>query len=267
MWQFTFPQIDPVAIHLGPLAIRWYALAYIAGILCGLFYLKQQEKRQAFFGPRAFDDLVVYAVLGVLLGGRLGYVLFYQTSYYLAHPVEIFYIWQGGMAFHGGMAGVLVSFYLFARRFKLPYLGVMDRLAIVTPIGLCFGRIANFVNGELVGRPVSENAWVSMVFPHVDALPRHISPLYQAAGEGALLFLIMLLVAHRTAARKHPGMLSGVFAVGYGFLRFLAEFFRMPDAQLGLIAGPFTMGQLLCVPMLAIGLILIWRARKNQQNR
>lgn len=268
MLQLTFPEIDPIVLSLGPLAIRWYALAYVTGILLGFFYLKHREKSHPFFGARALDDLILYAVLGILLGGRLGYVLFYNADYYFSHPLEIWHIWQGGMAFHGGLIGVLIAYYLFARRFKLPYLSVLDHLAIVAPLGLFFGRIANFINGELVGRVASSDALITMVFPHVDALPRHPSQLYQALGEGLLLWIAMLLLAHRTKALAKPGMVGGAFVLGYGILRFLAEFFREPDIQLGFVLGSLTMGQLLCIPMVLIGAAFIWRAsqQKKQEN-
>lgn len=262
MQPFIFPEIDPVAIAIGPLAIRWYALSYITGIMLGYAYLSRLNKARPFFSARALDDLIMYAVLGILLGGRLGYVLFYQWDYYQNHLIEIFYIWQGGMAFHGGFLGVLAAFYLFARRYQLSYLGVLDRLAIVTPLGLFFGRLANFINGELVGRVVETSSPFAMIFPHIDALARHPSTLYQAAGEGLLLWLIMLYITHRTRALSLTGCLGGMFVMGYGMFRFAAEFFREPDAQLGFVLAGFSMGQLLCMPMIVLGAWLIHRATR-----
>jgi phosphatidylglycerol:prolipoprotein diacylglycerol transferase len=264
---FHFPEIDPVALSLGPVVIRWYALSYIAGILSGYYYLLWLEKRHAFFPKKATDDLILYAVLGIILGGRLGYVLFYNLPYYFENPTQILHVWQGGMAFHGGLIGVLLAFYLFARRFKLPYLRVLDRLAIIAPLGIFFGRMANFINGELVGRVAGENALISMVFPHIDALARHPSQLYQAFGEGLLLWLIMLLVTHKTHALQKPGHLGGLFILGYGIFRFIAEFFRMPDAQLGLIFDPFTMGQILCVPMVLVGAGVVIYSQQQYQKQ
>lgn len=272
MQPFIFPELNPVALALGPFIVRWYALAYIVGIVLGFLYLKRlnsgqwpvvsgQEKTPPFFSPRALDDLITYAVLGILLGGRLGYVLFYQPAHYFAHPIEIFHVWQGGMAFHGGFIGVLVAFYFFARKHKLPWLRIMDRLAIVTPLGLFFGRIANFINGELIGRPVETFSPFAMIFPQVDILARHPSTLYQAAGEGLLLWLILLFLVHRTHALMYEGRIGGAFVIGYGMFRFAAEFFRTPDAQLGFVFAQFSMGQMLCVPMIAAGAWLVWRSR------
>ena len=257
---FIFPQFDPVALAIGPLVIRWYALAYIAGIALGYIYLSWLDKKRPFFGDKPREDLVLYAVLGIVLGGRIGYVLFYQFDYYFAHPLEIAQIWQGGMAFHGGFIGVLAAFYLFARRYKLTYLRVLDRLAIVTPLGLFFGRIANFINGELVGRIALDSPF-AMIFPDTDGAPRHPSQLYQAFGEGLVLWLIMLVLVHRTKALEHEGRVGGAFVMGYGVFRFLAEFFREPDVQLGYLVGGLSMGQLLCVPMIVLGAWLIYRSR------
>lgn len=254
-----FPNIDPVALAIGPVAIRWYALAYVGGILLGLLYLTRLNKRLPLFTPKALDDLVFFGVLGILLGGRLGYIFFYQFAYYAAHPMEIFYLWQGGMAFHGGLLGVVGAFYIFARKHQLSFLAVMDRIALVAPIGLCLGRIANFINGELYGR-VSNVPW-AMIFPHDPAqLPRHPSQLYQAAGEGLLLFVLLFLLARFTPLLAYAGRACGVFLVGYGVARFVAEFFREPDAHLGFLAFGATMGQLLCVPMILLGVALLRRS-------
>ncbi len=260
-----FPPIDPVALQLGPLAIRWYALAYIAGIVLGFVYLRwlNRSQKTPFFTPQALDDLITYAVLGIIAGGRLGYVMFYQPAYYFTHPIEALYLWQGGMAFHGGFIGVLASFYFFARKHQLPWLRIMDRLAIVTPLGLFFGRIANFINGELIGRPVEGSSPFAMIFPEVDDLARHPSTLYQAAGEGLLLWMLLLVLVHRLGALRYAGRVGGAFVMGYGCFRFAAEFFRTPDAQLGFVVAQFSMGQLLCVPMMFVGSWLVWRSRKH----
>jgi len=256
-----FPNIDPIALELGPLVIRWYALAYVAGIVLGYYYLGWLDKRQPkpLLTDKARDDLMMYAVLGIILGGRLGYVLFYNLGYFLQHPAEILQLWQGGMSFHGGMAGVIFAFWLLARRHQLQPLRLLDYLAAAAPMGLFFGRLANFINGELYGR-VTQHP-IGMVFPNSDGLPRHPSQLYEATFEGAVLFVVLLLLATRTRALAHPGLVGGVFLAGYGIARFGIEFFREPDAQLGFILGPFSMGQLLCLPMIAIGLVLVFTAR------
>lgn len=253
----AFPALDPVAIHLGPLAIRWYAIAYVAGVLGGWRYLGWLERKSAapLLARAQLDDMVFYAVLGVMLGGRIGYALFYNAPYYLEHPAEILQLWHGGMAFHGGLLGVLLAFYLFCRKHGLPYLAVMDRAACATPIGLFFGRLANFVNGELFGRATAM-PW-GVVFPGGGEQPRHPSQLYEAGLEGLALFLLLFFLARRASALQRPGFLSGVFLIGYGASRFFVEFFRQPDAQLGLIFGPLSMGQLLCLPMLGLGMFLV----------
>jgi phosphatidylglycerol:prolipoprotein diacylglycerol transferase len=254
-----FPAIDPVAVEIGPLVIRWYALAYLAGLILGWLLARSLAR----LPPRAVkpadvDDFLTWATLGVVLGGRLGYVLFYKPGYYLAHPLEALAIWHGGMSFHGGLLGVVVAGILFCRMRRLPTLAFADLIFTVAPIGLCLGRIANFINGELAGR-VSDVPW-AMVFPGYGPLPRHPSQLYQAALEGLLLFAILALLAMRPAVRARAGMLSGAFLVGYAVFRSVGELFREPDAHLGFLLGGLTMGQLLSLPMLVVGILLIRRA-------
>ncbi|MCE3005468.1 MAG: prolipoprotein diacylglyceryl transferase [Rickettsiales bacterium] len=257
-----FPAIDPVAFEIGPLVIRWYALSYIAGILLAYIYIGWLNRRVPFFSDKAREDLITYAVVGIILGGRLGYVLFYQFSYYDAHPLEALQIWHGGMSFHGGLVGVLLAFYFYARQHKLPYLRVLDYLAAATPIGLCLGRIANFINGELYGRQ-TDAPW-GIVFPGAGGIPRHPSQLYQALAEGLLLFIILFLLVRFTPLLKREGAIGGAFMLGYGMARFGVEFFRQPDTQLGFIFGEWmTMGQLLCLPMMMVGIWLLVRAQKN----
>lgn len=258
----VFPDIDPVALEVGPLVVRWYALSYVLGIILGYVYVNWLDRLQAkresiplYFNDKARDDLIMYAVLGIILGGRIGYVLFYNFSYYMSHPVEILHIWQGGMSFHGGLLGIFVAYYLFARKYQLKWLRIMDYLAAATPIGLFFGRLANFINGELYGR-VTDGP-MGMIFPQSDGLPRHPSQLYEATFEGLVLLVILFLVSTRTRALQYTGLVGGLFLAGYGMARFGIEFFREPDAQLGFILGPFSMGQLLCTPMIAVG---IWLA-------
>jgi phosphatidylglycerol:prolipoprotein diacylglycerol transferase len=255
----TFPEIDPVALQIGPLAIRWYALAYVAGILLGWQYALHWIRKN-ILRPNAddFENFITWAVFGIVLGGRLGYCLFYQPSYYFANPFEIFKIWQGGMAFHGGVLGMAATIFIFAARHKIRALSLADLVAAAAPIGLFFGRIANFVNGELYGR-VTTAPW-GMVFPRGGDLPRHPSQLYQAGLEGILLFALLYFFMRHEKFRSRHGFISGVFLIGYAAARTIGELFREPDSFLGFI-GIFTMGQLLSVPMVALGIYLIRRSR------
>lgn len=257
----TFPHIDPVAIEIGPLSIRWYALAYVAGIVAGYYYVvKLCERHGPVLTKDAKDNLIFFAILGVLLGGRLGYVLFYQPAYFLAHPQHIFMLWQGGMSFHGGAAGVIIAYAFFARKYRIPYLQLMDKVVCAVPIGLFLGRIANFINGELFGRHTT-GAW-GMVFPRGGPEPRHPSQLYEAALEGLVLFVALYLLQRYTRITERFGALGGIFLIGYGLSRILAECFRAPDIQIGFLAGGVTMGQILSVPMVLAGLWLVMRAKK-----
>jgi len=264
-----FPMIDPVAIEVGPLVIRWYALAYIAGLLLGWQYVRLLGRRPpaGIPGP-AVDDFLVWATLGVVLGGRIGYVLFYNLPYYLAHPAEVFMVWQGGMAFHGGLLGVVLALLLFCWRRGINPLVMGDVVACAAPIGLFFGRIANFINAELYGRPDPDLPW-AMVFPSDPlALPRHPSQLYEAALEGAVLFIVVGLLWRVWAVRGRPGALVGVFLTGYGLARALVEFVREPDPQLGYLFGVITMGQVLSLPMILAGLgFLAWAWRRPPLER
>jgi phosphatidylglycerol:prolipoprotein diacylglycerol transferase len=262
----AFPAIDPVLINIGPLPVRWYALAYIAGLVIGWAYARALVSNKAYWGgalPLAsldIDDLLFYVTLGVILGGRLGYVAFYNPGFYLAHPADIFAIWKGGMSFHGGLAGTLVAIYLAAKRKRISALSLTDVCAAAVPIGLFLGRIANFIKPELWGRP-SEAPW-AMVFPGAGPLPRHPSQLYEAALEGIVLFFV-LYGAIRLGALQRPGLVAGIFAVGYGAARITCEFFREPDPQLGFLFGGATMGMLLSLPLIAAGIVLAARARRT----
>ncbi len=260
MLAIPFPAIDPVMVQLGPFAVRWYALAYILGLVLGWRYMRALAVRppQAI-GPERLDDLLVWVTLGVVLGGRLGYVVFYKPLHYLGHPLEVFYLWQGGMSFHGGALGVIAATALYCRKHRLSFLGVADLVACAVPIGLGLGRLANFINGELFGR-ASDAPW-AMVFPHGGPLARHPSQLYEALLEGLVLFLAMAWLWRKEALRLRIGWLSGAFLVGYGLARSLAEFFREPDAHIGFLAGGVTMGQILSLPMLAVGIWLMRRAK------
>jgi len=258
-----FPAIDPVIIAVGPLAIRWYALAYIVGIVLGWqFAMRLARRPNSLVSAEQIDGFLVWSTLGVVLGGRLGYVTFYNPQYYLNNPSEILAMWQGGMSFHGGMLGVLAAMLVYTRRNGIPLLPFTDIVVRVVPIGLFFGRIANFINGELWGRTAPDLPW-AMVFPTGGDIPRHPSQLYQAGMEGILLLMLLNLVARFTKAEAAPGYLSGLFLVGYGLARIAGELFRQPDAQLGYLLGGTTMGQWLSLPMVVIGLVFMASARRR----
>lgn len=264
-----FPAIDPVAVAIGPITIKWYALAYIVGLVGGWFYMRRLVGNESLWGNlrrpslEDIDDLIVWVALGVVLGGRLGYVLFYNLPLYLSDPIEIFAIRNGGMSFHGGFLGAVLAMLLFARARKIPAYALLDLAAVAVPIGLFFGRIANFVNGELWGRIAPDFAY-AVVFPSGGPLPRHPSQLYEAATEGALLFVVMA-VSVRFFGFRRPGLQGGIFVLGYALARTFCEFFREPDRQLGylfgsefqFLGGGITMGMLLCVPMALLGLAYI----------
>jgi len=263
-----FPAIDPVLIELGPFPVRWYALAYLAGLLLGWRLAQRLIARNDLFaasGPpklAQLDDFLLWAAIGIVCGGRLGFVLFYNLDYYLENPLEIIQPWRGGMSFHGGAAGLMVATYLFARRQALPFLTLMDVVTAVAPVGLFFGRIANFINGELYGR-VSDVPW-AILFPRGGFLPRHPSQLYEAGLEGLVLFIVLMVLVFRVRALRWPGVIAGVFLAGYGVARSIVEFYREPDAQLGYLAGGLTMGQVLSLPMILCGVIIvIWAARRQ----
>ena len=249
------PQFDPVAIHLGPLAVHWYGLMYLVGFLGALWLGKWRLRRNPVHGwqPNDVDDMLFYIALGVIFGGRLGYVLFYQPGYFLSHPLEIFALWQGGMSFHGGFLGVLVAMILYARKTGRPWLALMDFVAPLVPLGLGAGRMGNFINGELWGR-ATDLPW-GMVFPKVDSIARHPSQLYEFALEGIALFLILWLYSRKP---RPVGAVSAVFLMSYGIFRFLVEFTREPDSFLGTLALGLSMGQWLSLPMILVGLWL-WR--------
>jgi phosphatidylglycerol:prolipoprotein diacylglycerol transferase len=253
-----FPAVDPVLIEIGPIAIRWYALAYVAGLVLGWLLVRALVRRSpAGITTKDVDDFLTWATLGVILGGRMGYVLAYNLPRFLEEPLAVLAIWQGGMSFHGGLAGVLAALVLFARARRIDLLALSDRVAVATPIGLLFGRLANFINGELYGR-VTDAPW-GMVFPNGGPLPRHPSQLYEAALEGMVMFVVMLGLWSMTGMRNVAGRLTGVFLVGYALARIAVEVVREPDIQLGPIVGPVTMGQILSLPLLLGGLYLLAR--------
>jgi phosphatidylglycerol---prolipoprotein diacylglyceryl transferase len=255
-----FPAINPVLISIGPFAIRWYALAYIVGIIAGWCYARAIIASEKLWGGPApltvidFDDFIIWITLGVILGGRTGYVLFYNLPHFAQHPIEIVQLWNGGMSFHGGVTGCIIAIVLFALHRRIPMLSLGDVTAAVAPIGLFLGRLANFINGELWGRP-ADVPW-AMIFPNGGPIPRHPSQLYEAALEGVLLFIVLGVLV-RAGALKRPGVLTGAFAVGYGVARITGELFREPDVQLGFLWGGLTMGMLLSIPLLLAGIALL----------
>ncbi|MBI3433800.1 MAG: prolipoprotein diacylglyceryl transferase [Proteobacteria bacterium] len=265
-----FPVFDPILISIGPFAIRWYALAYILGILLGWLYVRRIIRTERLWGGPApvslidFDDFILWVTLGIILGGRLGYVLFYNPTYFAAHPLEILQVWKGGMSFHGGFVGCVLAVVLFAYVRGISWLSLGDLTCVAAPIGLLLGRVANFVNGELWGRP-TDVPW-AMVFPGGGPLARHPSQLYEASTEGLLLFLVLALLI-RFGALRRPGLIIGAFATGYAFARVFCELFREPDAQLGFLWGSMTMGMVLSLPLALAGIAFLatalWRAPRQ----
>ncbi|MBB2169081.1 prolipoprotein diacylglyceryl transferase [Gluconacetobacter aggeris] len=256
-----FPQFDPVMVHVGPLAIRWYAMAYITALVVGWRLVRRLVTLTPQAGtPEQVDDFLTWATLGVVLGGRLGYILFYQPQLYLEHPLAALQVWHGGMSFHGGALGVVLALALFAWRNGLSFLAFSDRVTIVVPMGLGLGRVANFINGELWGRAAPADLPWAMVFPQAGPEPRHPSELYEALLEGAVLFTIMWLVARSERIRERPGFLAGLFLFGYAVARSFCEFFREPDAFIGFLPFGTTMGQILCIPMAIAGAGLMAQA-------
>jgi len=244
-----FPHIDPVFLSIGPLQFRWYGLMYVLAFIATYFIIRSEVKRkQLHLTSDDVADLVFYGAMGVVLGGRTGYILFYNLSFYLANPLKLFAVWEGGMSFHGGFLGVALAFLLYARRKKVPFMALFDMASLCAPVGLGLGRIGNFINGELYGRQ-TDAPW-GIIFPNSDGVPRHPSQLYEAFLEGLVLFLIVRFVSRRYSA---TGITTWSFVAGYGLFRFIVEFFRQPDAQLGTFLGLFSMGQLLSLPMFIVG--------------
>lgn len=269
MYALPFPIIDPIALEVGPIAIRWYGLAYVAGLVLGYIYTRRVtatshiwKQAQSPLTPQHMEEFLVWAGLGVIIGGRLGFVLFYNTEFYFQNPIEILKVWKGGMAFHGGLLGVIVAILLYTRKNNLSFLSFCDVMATAAPFGLFFGRIANFINAELFGR-VTDVPW-AMVFPNGGPDPRHPSQLYEAALEGLVLWLIIRWMTHSKNSLHYPGLTAGVFGIGYGVSRIFIEFFREPDPQLGFLLGGFlTMGMLLSLPVVIGGIILLMISRKR----
>lgn len=262
----AFPNIDPVLLQIGPLAIHWYGVGYVVGILLGWWYAKRLLNNPKLWRnetppmkPEDLDDFLVWAAIGIVLGGRLGFILFYDLPVYLADPLQIFAVWRGGMSFHGGLLGVVTAMILFSRRRGIATFSLIDTIACVAPIGIGLVRIANFINSELWGR-VTDVPW-AFVFPNGGPDPRHPSQLYEAALEGLVLFIVLRILTHHLFKLKQPGFVGGAFICGYGLSRIFVEFYRMPDAQIGyLFGGWLTMGMVLSTPMVLIGL---WAMLRN----
>ena len=264
-----FPDIDPIIFQIGPFALRWYALAYIVGLIGGWYYMFWLEPKTSIYQPHhkdqpsQLDDFLLWLTLGTIIGGRLGYVLFYNPGYYLDNPGQILAVWEGGMAFHGGFLGVTIAALLYARKLNINPLTLGDLIAAASPIGLFLGRIANFINSELWGRQ-TEFA-LGVIFPNGGPLPRHPSQLYEAFLEGLLLFIVLAYLCRRTNALEKPGLIMGIFIAGYGLSRMIVEqFFREPDAHIGYLVGGTTMGFWLSVPMLIAGLFFVYLATRKK---
>ena len=263
----AFPNIDPVAFSIGPLDVRWYSLGYIVGLLFAIWYGKRLTRNTALWGdnlktkPEHVDDFLIWATIGIIVGGRIGYVLFYKPSILTGNPLEIFQVWNGGMSFHGGFLGTIVAGYLFTRRNKIPFWQMFDLAAATVPVALFLVRIANFIKGELFGRP-TDVPW-AMVFPWGGPQPRHPSQLYEAALEGIILFTIIQIAIYRFKVLKRTGFASGLFCIGYGTSRIIVEFFREPDAHIGYIANWFTLGMIYSLPMIFAGFWLLYNAKRQ----
>ncbi len=251
---FIQPSIDPVILSISFIEIRWYSLAYIFGLIFGLIVIKRLNKNN-LINDKKLDSFFIWAVFGIILGGRIGYVLLYQIKEFLNNPIYIFEIWKGGMSFHGGLVGVIISIYIFTKLNNIKFLYLSDLICVVAPIGIFFGRIANFINTELIGRPT--DFYISIIYPSIDNIPRHPSQLYEALLEGLVLFIILYSYFIRKSNLQNYGFVSGMFLSLYAIFRILTEFIREPDAHLGLLYNYFTIGQILSVPVFIFGIILI----------
>lgn len=263
MTAIPFPNINPIAFNIGGvLEVSWYSLAYIFGIIIGYYlFLFLGKKSEQQISRKMLDDMIIYIILGIVIGGRLGFVLFYGFQYYASHPLEIFKTWEGGMSFHGGMLGLIIALYLFCKNHKIDFFPVTDLLCCVVTPGIMLGRVANFINAELYGR-VTSVSW-GVIFPNTDFIPRHPSQLYEAAGEGIILFVVMLSLFYFTNLKTKHGALTGAFLVGYSLVRITVEHFREPDIQIGYIMEKYTLGQILSLPMLCLGLVLILKGKEK----
>jgi|TARA_B100001750_G_scaffold223702_1_gene214205 phosphatidylglycerol:prolipoprotein diacylglycerol transferase len=268
---FYIHAINPVAFQIGPLGVKWYSLAYFFGVIIGWQYCKVLLRKYSPLNPRKstasteidniFDNFIIWIILGIILGGRIGYILFYNLHFYLSNPFEIFAIWHGGMSFHGGLIGVLAATAIYSSKNKIQFFPLADLIACVSPIGLFLGRVANFINGELVGK-ITDTPW-AVIFPKYDYNPRHPSQLYEAMLEGVVLFVLLQALILRFKYLEKPGMISGIFLIGYGIFRITIEYFREPDLHLGYVFNTITMGQLLTLPVLVCGVWILYYAKRK----
>ena len=248
------PSIDPVMVSFGVIQIRWYGVAYVLGFLLGVYLLKQiNQGYQRKIENKQIDDFFIWSVIGVILGGRIGYVLFYQTSIFFTNPINILFIWKGGMSFHGGLLGIIISIFLFSKKYSIDFFQISDLVSSVAPVGLFFGRLANFINVELYGRVTDFP--LAMIYPSIDQMPRHPSQLYEAFFEGVVLFVILRHYNKKNYSKNNFGFITSLFLILYGIFRFLIEFLREPDAHIGLIFNSITMGQLLSIPLVILGVV------------
>ena len=260
---FIQPSIDPVILSFSFIQIRWYSLAYILGFLLGIYIIKRLNKIYGSqYSNKNIDSFLIWAVLGVIIGGRTGYVVFYQLSEFIAYPFYLFEIWNGGMSFHGGLIGITISSFIFAKINGKSFFYLSDLISIVAPIGLFFGRIANFINTELIGRPT--DFYISIIYPSIDNIPRHPSQIYEALLEGIILFLILLIYFYKTKNSKTYGIISGLFLIFYSTFRFLIEYIREPDLHIGLFFNIISMGQILCIPFFIFGILIIQNVKQNK---
>ena len=255
------PLIDPVILSFGVLQVRWYGLAYVIGFILGYYLIKLINKRSAKpLNNKIIDDFFIWSIIGIIIGGRLGYIIFYQTTSIFSDPLNILFIWKGGMSFHGGLLGIIFSIFFYTKKNNINYYKISDLVCAVAPIGIFLGRIANFINTELYGRVT--NHYIAIIYPNIDNLPRHPSQLYEAFFEGIILFLVLWIVREKKINKNANGLITGIFLLLYGSFRFLLEFLREPDSHLGLFFELFSMGQLLSIPLIVFGLFII--AKKNK---
>jgi phosphatidylglycerol:prolipoprotein diacylglycerol transferase len=267
MIYLDYPSISPIIFSIGPFEIRWYSMAYIIGFLFAWQYIKFLSNKKELFGfetnldSQSVDDLIFYSIIGLIVGARLAYVIFYNGTYYLNNPIHALYVWEGGLSFHGGLVGIIIAIFYIKLKYKIKFYIISDLICSSAPVGIFFGRIANFINGELYGRPSS--SYFGMIFPNTDGKIRHPSQLYEAFFEGILIFLILNFLIFGFKKLSNPGLISSIFLILYGTFRFLIEFTREPDAQLGFIFNFLTMGMILSVPMIIAGFVILFISKKN----
>ena len=271
MLSITFPTISPILFEFGPIAIRWYSLAYIVGFIFAWKYIQYLSRQKGLFNvkhniqPKNVDDLIFYGILGLILGARLGYVIFYNPLYYLSDPLKTLYVWEGGLSFHGGLLGIILTIYLFAKKRDFSFLTISDLVCASAPVGIFFGRISNFINAELYGRPT--DIFIGVIFPNTNGLHRHPSQIYEALFEGLIIFVILNIMIHKYKKLKHSGFISGMFLTLYSIFRFIIEFTREPDVQVGYFFNYLTMGMLLSLPMFLFGILILFYSKQNVSKK